>query len=71
MTVNNVKVISKCVSKKGTLMVSISRGADKLCDNCFVSNPMAIDFSPNDIVSGELIFNNNGMNTFILLDKIK
>ncbi len=71
MICNNVKVISKAVSKKGSILVSLFRSSDKLVDNCVVSNPLKLEVNANDLVNGEMIFNNDGLNTFVLTDVIK
>lgn len=67
----NGKVISKCVSKKGSILVSCFRSSDRLVDNSVLSNPLNLDVKVNDEIKGEMIINNNGLNTLIVTEIIK
>ena len=65
------KIISKMVSKKGSTLVSCFRSFDRLVDNCVVSNPLNLEIKANDTVKGDMIFNNNGLNTLIVTEIIE
>ena len=64
------KVISKMVSKKGSTLVSCFRSSDKLVDNCIVSKSTNVEFNVGDTIKGEMIFNNDGLNTIIVTEII-
>lgn len=66
MKINNAKVICKSVSKKGSELISLFQSNDRLVDNCVLVNPCGLSINIDSSVSGDMIFNSNGLNTFIL-----
>lgn len=68
MKVNNATIVAMATSKKGTALVSLFRDSAHLVDNCILVNPMGRSVTVNNRVDGEMMFSNNGLNTFILTD---
>ena len=62
------KVISKFISKKGSTLCSIFKDENHLVDNCVVSNPLKLDIKVGSIVEGQMIFNRDSINTFVLTE---
>lgn len=63
------KNIAMMISKKGSLLASLYSDAKHLVQNAVIVNPTNIDINIGDILSGQMIYNNNGFNTFIVIGK--
>lgn len=68
MKVTNANIIACMTSKKGSQLVSIFRDSQHLVDNCVLVNPTNKEVKVNTRVDGDMIFNNSGLNTFIVTD---
>lgn len=69
MKVTKGKILAKITSKKGSTLASIYRDSGHLVDNCVLVNPLNLDIEVNSLVDGDMIINQNGLNTFIITNK--